>query len=73
MTTGQTWQFKQYKWSDPRDLFRNVKGVYMGWNNEPLNSNIKDWNVSTFGVSVKVHIYIYIYIYIYSSDKYIGR
>lgn len=22
-TTGQTWQFKTYRWSDPRDLFKN--------------------------------------------------
>lgn len=25
-TTGQSWQFKSYRWSDPRDLFRN--GMY---------------------------------------------
>ena len=26
-TTGQSWQFKSYRWSDPRDLFRN--GTYL--------------------------------------------
>ncbi|TIC27120.1 CDC73-domain-containing protein [Wallemia mellicola] len=49
-TTGQLWQFKQYKWSDPRDLFRNVKGIYMHYSNEPINANIRDWNVSTFAI-----------------------
>ncbi|TIB32633.1 hypothetical protein E3P84_02454 [Wallemia ichthyophaga] len=50
VTTGQLWQFKLYKWSNPRDLFRNVKGVYLHYSNESINSNIKDWNVSTFAV-----------------------
>lgn len=26
-TTGQAWQFKSYRWTDPRDLFRN--GVFL--------------------------------------------
>lgn len=28
-TTGQTWQFKSYRWSDPRDLFKN--GRFLSW------------------------------------------
>ncbi|KAJ1020760.1 hypothetical protein NDA16_004151 [Ustilago loliicola] len=44
-TTGQAWQFKTYKWNDPRELFKNVMGVYVRWHNEPQNPNIKDWNV----------------------------
>lgn len=24
-TTGQAWQFKSYKWSDPRELFKHGK------------------------------------------------
>lgn len=30
-TTGQTWQFKNYKWSNPNELFKHVLGVYLGW------------------------------------------
>lgn len=30
-TTGQAWQFKNYKWSEPHELFKHVLGVYMGW------------------------------------------
>lgn len=44
-TTGQAWQFKTYKWSDPRELFKNVMGAYARWHNEPANPNVKDWNV----------------------------
>ncbi|WRT69552.1 uncharacterized protein IL334_006539 [Kwoniella shivajii] len=46
VTTGQAWQFKPYKWQDPRVLFRNVKGVYFQWHNEPINPTVKDWNVT---------------------------
>ncbi|TKY86375.1 hypothetical protein EX895_004524 [Sporisorium graminicola] len=44
-TTGQAWQFKTYRWSEPRELFKNVMGVYVRWHNDPQNPNIRDWNV----------------------------
>ncbi|KAF8874213.1 RNA polymerase II-associated protein [Gymnopilus junonius] len=46
MTTGQAWQFRPYKWNEPRQLFHNVKGVYVSWSNDPPNAKIKDWNVT---------------------------
>ncbi|KAL4065086.1 RNA pol II accessory factor, Cdc73 family-domain-containing protein [Scleroderma yunnanense] len=46
MTTGQAWQFRPYKWSDPRTLFHHVKGIYVTWSNDPPNPKIKDWNVT---------------------------
>jgi len=46
LTTGQAWQFKPYKWQDPKVLFRNVKGIYFQWNNEPTNPAVRDWNVT---------------------------
>ncbi|KAJ8699221.1 accessory factor associated with RNA polymerase II [Pleurotus ostreatus] len=46
MTTGQAWQFRPYKWNDPRQLFHHVKGVYVSWSNDPANTKIKDWNVT---------------------------
>ncbi|KAL0947747.1 hypothetical protein HGRIS_013827 [Hohenbuehelia grisea] len=46
MTTGQAWQFRPYKWSDPRQLFHHVKGIYVSWSNDPPNTKIKDWNVT---------------------------
>ncbi|KAL0576224.1 accessory factor associated with RNA polymerase II [Marasmius crinis-equi] len=46
MTTGQAWQFRPYKWSEPKVLFHHVKGVYMSWTTEPPNPKIRDWNVT---------------------------
>lgn len=42
-TTGQTWQFKNYKWSDPNELFRRVQGIFVGWRGELAPQNIQDW------------------------------
>lgn len=42
-TTGQTWQFKNYKWSDPNDLFQHTLGVYVGWRGEAAPDNIRGW------------------------------
>jgi len=28
LTTGQAWQFKPYKWQDPKVLFRNGEPLY---------------------------------------------
>ncbi|KAF9032918.1 RNA polymerase II-associated protein [Panaeolus papilionaceus] len=50
MTTGQQWQFRPYKWNEPRQLFHNVKGVYISWSNDPPNTKIKDWNVETLKI-----------------------
>ncbi|KAI0781546.1 RNA polymerase II-associated protein [Trametes elegans] len=46
MTTGQTWQFRPYKWQEPKTLFHHVKGIYFSWTNDPPNPKIKDWNVN---------------------------
>ncbi|KAI5463811.1 RNA pol II accessory factor, Cdc73 family-domain-containing protein [Mariannaea sp. PMI_226] len=42
-TTGQTWQFKNYKWSDPDELFKHTLGVYVGWRGEQAPDNIQGW------------------------------
>ncbi|KAL1744286.1 RNA polymerase II-associated protein [Schizophyllum fasciatum] len=46
LTTGQAWQFRPYKWSEPRTLFHHVKGMYVSWANDPPNTKITDWNVT---------------------------
>ncbi|KAI0355167.1 RNA polymerase II-associated protein [Trametes cingulata] len=46
LTTGQTWQFRPYKWQEPKTLFHHVKGIYFSWTNDPPNPKIKDWNVT---------------------------
>ncbi|EED20638.1 Pol II transcription elongation factor subunit Cdc73, putative [Talaromyces stipitatus ATCC 10500] len=49
-TTGQAWQFKTYKWSNPPELFRHAAGIYVGMAGEHVPNQIKDWGrgVSTF-------------------------
>ncbi|KAL7424950.1 accessory factor associated with RNA polymerase II [Cryptotrichosporon argae] len=50
VTTGQAWQFKPYRFSDPKVLFRNVKGVYFQWHNEPSNPAVREWNVTNLRI-----------------------
>ncbi|KAJ5640944.1 hypothetical protein N7528_000569 [Penicillium herquei] len=51
-TTGQTWQFKSYKWSSPPELFKHATGVYVGWRGEELPPTVKGWGrgVQSFAV-----------------------
>ena len=42
-TTGQTWQFKSYKWQSPPDLFNHALGIYVGWRGEDVPSAVKGW------------------------------
>lgn len=49
-TTGQAWQFKNYRWPQPADLFRHVAGVYVGWRDQPPPDTVRAW-----GHRVQVH------------------
>ncbi|KAL8372064.1 hypothetical protein RB595_001723 [Gaeumannomyces hyphopodioides] len=49
-TTGQAWQFKNYRWPQPADLFRHVAGVYVGWRGQPPPETVRAW-----GHRVQVH------------------
>ncbi|KAL2754315.1 hypothetical protein ACRALDRAFT_1076084 [Sodiomyces alcalophilus JCM 7366] len=51
-TTGQAWQFKNYKWSDPHELFRHATGIYVGWRGEPIPESVRNWGhrVLHFGI-----------------------
>ena len=42
-TTGQTWQFRGYKWREPQQLFENVLGIFVGEKGQPLPNEIKGW------------------------------
>ncbi|KAG7005558.1 hypothetical protein G7Y79_00019g047380 [Physcia stellaris] len=42
-TTGQTWQFKSYKWQSAPDLFRHALGIYVGWRGEEVPASVKGW------------------------------
>ena len=51
-TTGQTWQFKNYKWSDPAELFRHTLGVYVGWRGEQVPEAVKQWGRGVLPVQI---------------------
>ncbi|GAA99319.1 uncharacterized protein L969DRAFT_93781 [Mixia osmundae IAM 14324] len=51
MTTGHEWQFKNYRWEDPKALFQNVKGVHFRWANQidaSMHAKLKSWNVTEY-------------------------
>lgn len=54
-TTGQAWQFKGYKWSNPADLFSKVMGIYVGWTNEGVPEAVKNWGRGVLPVGVEYY------------------
>ncbi|KAJ4291896.1 accessory factor associated with RNA polymerase II [Kalmusia sp. IMI 367209] len=51
-TTGQSWQFKSYKYPNPIDLFAHYPGVYVGWEGEPEPETVKAWGRGVSSVHV---------------------
>lgn len=51
-TTGQTWQFKSYKYPNPAELFANYPGVYVGWQGEDAPENVAAWGRGVLSVKV---------------------
>lgn len=45
-TTGQTWQFKSYKWQTPQELFAHALGIYIGWQGEETPVAVRGWGRS---------------------------
>ena len=52
-TTGQAWQFKNYKWQTPAELFSHVTGVYVGWRGEVLPQAVRDWGRGVTAVTIE--------------------
>jgi parafibromin len=52
-TTGQAWQFKSYKWTNPPELFRHAAGIHVNMTGDHVPAQIRDWGrgVSTFSLS----------------------
>ncbi len=45
ITTGQLWQFKEYHWTNPNELFRHAKGYFFSYKGDIVPESIKGWNV----------------------------
>lgn len=52
-TTGQEWQFRGYKWSQPSELFREVRGFYVGWEGERVPESVGRWGTGVQVLSVE--------------------
>jgi len=49
--TGVKWQFDDWIWRDPIQIFNNVKGVYAKWHDVKINDTVAKWNV----VALDIH------------------
>ena len=49
--TGQLWQFKGWKWEDPRPLFANILGVHLNMDDVSLSENILQWNCKVLKIN----------------------
>ncbi|KAI9591683.1 RNA pol II accessory factor, Cdc73 family-domain-containing protein [Syncephalis fuscata] len=49
-TTGAEWQFKNWVWQTPLDIFNNVKGYYLKYADEPTKDTVQRWNVTILEV-----------------------
>ena len=52
-TTGQTWQFKSYKWQSAPELFRHALGIYVGWRGEEVPASVKGWGRGVVSTGVE--------------------
>ncbi|CAI6337475.1 unnamed protein product [Periconia digitata] len=51
-TTGQSWQFKSYKYPNPIELFAHYPGVYVGWEGETEPDAVRNWGRGVLPVKV---------------------
>lgn len=51
-TTGQTWQFKSYKWQSPPDLFSHALGIYVGYRGDEIPGVVKSWGRGVFKAEI---------------------
>lgn len=52
-TTGQAWQFKNYRWSNPTELFKHVLGVYLGWRGDQPPDAVREYGHRVLSCSVE--------------------
>lgn len=52
-TTGQAWQFKGYRWTEPSELFSKVLGLYVGWKGDGVPGTVRGWGRGVKGVEIE--------------------
>lgn len=48
---GPAWQFKGWKWENPVELFQNVQGFYLHYDDVAVDPNVAAWNVKRLVIS----------------------
>ncbi|KAF1834050.1 CDC73-domain-containing protein [Decorospora gaudefroyi] len=51
-TTGQLWQFKSYKYTNPAELFAHYPGIFVGWSSEEPPETVKQLGRGVLPVGV---------------------
>lgn len=51
VTCGETWQFEDYVWKNPVDVFSDRAGFYFNWNTEPAPPAVKGWKVKIISIN----------------------
>lgn len=51
VTCGETWQFEDYIWKNPVDVFNDRAGFYFNWNTEPAPPAVKGWKVKIISIN----------------------
>ena len=58
-TTGQPWQFREYHWSSPPELFSHALGIYVGWRGEKLDdkhrAQVDEWGRGVLKTQIDKH------------------
>ncbi|KAJ1860475.1 accessory factor associated with RNA polymerase II [Coemansia sp. RSA 2703] len=49
-TQGAPWQFKNWIWKSPENIFQNTLGFYPKYNDEKLKESIKTWGISVLNI-----------------------
>lgn len=44
-TMGHTWQFNNYQWNTPQELFQHCKGYYFHFTGDAVPQHVQQWNV----------------------------
>lgn len=48
---GNTWQFKNWEWKTPVEIFAKVPGFHLCWEDELPSESIRKWNVTLLAIS----------------------
>jgi len=48
---GAEWQFKNWRWSTPVDIFSRIPGFYLRYSEELIPDTIKNWDVKVLNIS----------------------